>query len=200
MQTKSKFIYVLFILMIGSLITSCSGEDGETGPAGPQGPQGEQGPAGVDGADGADGAQGDPGTANVIFSEWVNTELGDNIVSSSQSFIIDAPDIDPDMLNFGNILVYGRRIDAELGNLVYPLPIVFGAARQQSYYFRAQDGEIQITVVANEEGESAGDGTFLEQYRYLLIPGGVPTSGKSSSPDFSKMTYQEVAKYFNFEE
>ncbi|RDY59901.1 collagen-like protein [Flagellimonas nanhaiensis] len=209
MQTKTKLIYTLAILFIGSLIASCSAEDGETGPAGPQGPQGEQGPAGANGADGAQGEQGeqgDPGTANVMYSDWIDTELGNNIVGASASFVIDAPDIDEDMLDFGTILVYARRTDVSLGSLVYPLPVVFGAARQQSYYFRAQDGEIRISVATNEEGESAGDGSFLEQYRYVLIPGGTPvTSGPpgglgSKAVDYSKMTYEQVAKHFNFEE
>ena len=198
MQTKTKFIYALAILLIGSFVASCSGEDGETGPAGPQGPQGEQGPAGAAGQDGAQGEQGEPGTANVMYSDWINTEFGNNIVATSESFVIDAPDVDSDMLNFGTILVYGRRVTPD--NTVYQLPIVFGAARQQSYYFRAEDGEIRISVVANEEGESVGDGSFLEQYRYVLIPGGTPISGKSSAPDFTKMTYEQVAEYFNFEE
>jgi len=104
-------------------------------------------------------------------------------------------------LNFGTILVYARRIDPEIGNIVYQLPIVFGAARQQSYYFRAQSDEIRISVVANEEGESVGDGSFLEQYRYVLIPGGVSTSGKSASAvDFTKMSYEELIAYFNIPE
>ncbi|MDC6366410.1 MULTISPECIES: collagen-like protein [Flavobacteriaceae] len=212
MQKKSRFIYALAVLFIGSLITSCSGEDGETGPVGPQGPQGEQGPDGADGADGTDGTdgeqgeQGEPGTANVMYSDWVATEFGNSIVATSTSFTIDAPDVDEDMLDFGTILVYGRRIDITLGNIVYPLPIVFGAARQQSYYFRAQDGEIRITVSANEEGESVVDGSFLEEYRYVLIPGGTPVDTDSpggltgKSMDYSKMTYEEVAKHFGFEE
>ena len=209
MQTKTKLIYALAILFVGSFIVSCSAEDGETGPTGPQGPQGEQGPAGANGADGADGAQGEqgePGTANVIYSDWIDTEFGNNIVSTATSFVIDAPDIDSDMLDFGTILVYARRTDVTLGSLVYPLPIVFGAARQQSYYFRAQDEEIRITVAANEAGESVGDGSFLEEYRYVLIPGGTPVNTGSPGDlgsktiDYSKMTYEQIAQHFKFEE
>ncbi len=183
------------------LITSCSSDDGEDGAQGPQGEQGEQGATGPQGPQGDQGEQGEPGTANVMYSDWVNTELGNSIATSSASFDIDAPEIDPDMLNFGTILVYGRRIDAIDGNTVYQLPMVFGAARQQSYFFVATDGNIRISVHANEEGDTVGDGTFLAQYRYVLIPGGVSTSGKSGSDmDFSKMTYEEVVDYFNIPE
>lgn len=204
---KTKKITTMMGCMLAAilLMMSCS-KDGDQGPVGPAGPQGEQGPAGLagtDGADGADGAQGEqgePGTANVIYSDWVNTELGNNIVSTSASFTIDAPQINSTILNFGTILVYGRRVDLSSGgNLVYQLPIVFGAARQQSFYFRAQDGEIRITVSANEAGESVGEGSFLEQYRYVLIPGGVSTSGKSSI-DFQKMSYEEITAHFGIEE
>ncbi len=196
---------VLIMALSMALVTSCSSEDGEdgaTGPQGEQGPAGPAGPQGEQGEQGAQGEQGEPGTANVIYSEWVDTELGNSIVSTSASFDIEAPEIGPDMLNFGTILVYGRRIELPGdGNIVYPLPIVFGAARQQSYYFRAQSDEIIITVVANEEGESVGDGSFLEQYRYVLIPGGVSTSGKLvSDMDLSKMSYEEVIELFNIPE
>ncbi len=180
------------------LITSCSSDDGEDGATGPQGEQGATGPQGPQGDQ---GEQGETGTANVMYSDWVNTELGNSIAASSASFDIDAPEVDPDMLNFGTILVYGRRIDVVDGNTVYQLPMVFGAARQQSYFFVATDGNIRISVHANEEGDTVGDGTFLAQYRYVLIPGGVSTSGKSGSGvDFSKMTYEEVVAYFNIPE
>ena len=211
MQKNLKFIYALAILFAGSLIISCSPEDGETGPVGPQGERGTDGTNGIDGtdgADGADGADGEPGTANVIYSEWTTTELSSEIAGSTQSFTIDAPDIDLAMQNTGTILVYARRIDPVLGAIVYPLPIVFGGGRQQIYSYRSQVGEIRISVTANEEGEAVGDGTFLSQYRYVLIPGGTPANTDSSgggsltgkTNDFSKMTYSEIAERFNFEE
>jgi len=194
-----------FTVMSLALVTSCSPEDGEDGAVGPQGPQGEQGVAGpqgdqgVAGPQGDQGEQGEPGTANVMYSDWVNTEFDNNIIATSSSFGIEAPEIDADMLNFGTILVYARRIDiGGDGNVVYGLPIVFGGGRQQSYYFRAIGDEIVIIVAANEEGESVGDGAFFDQYRYVLIPGGVSTSDKSASDlDFTKMSYEEVVEYFN---
>src|SRR5690606_27413243 len=100
-----------------SLLFACSKEDGKDGAVGPMGPQGEQGVAGADGeqgvtgADGEQGEQGDTGTANVIFSEWVNTELGASIEAVSSSFTISATNINASMLNSGTILVYGRRLE-----------------------------------------------------------------------------------------
>jgi len=59
-----------------------AGQDGEA--LGVPGPQGDQGPAGQDGADGqdgtngqdgADGQDGEDGNANVIVSDWIDTEF-----------------------------------------------------------------------------------------------------------------------------
>jgi len=196
----------MFLVLMGALVISCSGEDGEDGLIGPQGEQGdqgiqgEQGDQGIQGEQGDQGEQGEPGTANVIYSEWVTTELSSEIVGTSQSFTIDAPDIDLDMQNTGTILVYARRIDPVEGAIVYPLPIVFGGARQQIYSYRSQVGEIRITVTANEEGEAAGNGTFLAQYRYVLIPGGVEATSKGAVKDYSKMSYEEVLEHFSIPE
>ncbi len=201
MKTK-KFTKRFFsILFITGLILSCSSEDGEDGAIGPQGQQGEQGPAGAageDGAQGDQGDQGDPGTANVIYSDWFDTELGGDIAASNESFTIAAPEIDADMLDFGTVLVYGRR---DVPAIVYQLPIVFGAARQQSYFFSATAQEIRISVHATDLGGDVGNGAFIEQYRYVLIPGGASTSGKSTtSKDYSKMTYEEIVALFNIPE
>jgi hypothetical protein len=202
MKTNVLSFKTIFIMAMSIVLaTSCSSEDGEDGAIGPQGEQGPAGPAGPQGEQGEQGEQGDPGTANVIYSDWVNTELGNSIVTTSSSFDIEAPEIDSDMLNLGTILVYGRRVELPgEGNIVYPLPIVFGSARQQSYFFVATSENIRITVHANEEGESVGDGSYLEQYRYVLIPGGVSLSEKSGSMDFSKMSYEQVASLFNIDE
>lgn len=204
MQTRTKLFRMIFIAMLGALLmVSCSAEDGATGPPGPIGPQGEQGDSGDQGDPGEDGDQGEPGTANVIYSDWFDTELDNNIVATTSSFEISAPEIDANILNFGTILVYARRLDpVTFAPYIYNLPIVFGAARQQSYYFRATSDIIRIIVVANEEGESAGDGTFLQQYRYVIIPGGTPATDPASKSykDWSKMSYQEVAEYFNIKE
>lgn len=183
------------IVLLSVIIFSCSGEDGANGP---QGEQGNQGLQGDQGSQGAPGDPGDPGTANVIYSDWFNTEFGNNIVTSSSSFTTAAPEINAGILNFGTILVYGRRVDLITGNQVYQIPIVFGAARQQSYYFRATDGQIRISVVANEQGQSVGDGAFFVQYRYVIIPGGQNTSGKSTT-DYKNMSYEEVADLFNIQ-
>ena len=176
------------ILVLTLFIISCEGEDG---PAGPAGLQGEQGPQGDQ------GQQGVPGTANVIYSGWIVSEFDNDIIATSSSFTIDAPEITDDIIQNGTVLVYGRSNPAPVTNDtdVYPLPIVFGASRQQSYYYRLEAAaELVITVAANEEGESVGSPIF-QDYRYVIIPGG-QAAGKSTQ-DLQRMSYEEVTELFN---
>ncbi len=231
MKAITNLVRGMMIVMVSLLIFSCSdGEDGAIGPAGQDGIDGVDGTNGTDGndgvdgndgndgndgADGTDGNDGSPGTANVIYSNWFNTELSDNIAGSSDTFTINAPEIDADILNFGTVLVYARRIVISPGptiNIsVYQLPITFGAARQQSYLFSLTNtNQIRISVQTNEEGDPAGDGTFLEQYRYVIIPGGISTSssatseglesGSKSREEYKNMSYEEIRTLFNIPE
>ncbi|WP_430908542.1 hypothetical protein [Maribacter sp. 2-571] len=186
-------------LFVASLLFACSPEDGEDGA---MGVQGEQGPQGAAGADGAQGEQGEVGSANVIYSGWIPSEFDNNIIATSDSFLIDAPEMTNDFIEQGIILVYGRStpnpitIDTD----VFSLPIVFGVARQQSYYFRVeQAGELYIAMASTVEGQSAGV-PFFSEYRYILIPGGQTTSGKATPLDYTKMTYQELTEHFGIEE
>ena len=213
MKTKMKLTHWFFgMLCITLLVLSCSKEDGQDGATGPQGPQGEQGPAGPQGAQGEQGetgAQGETGSANVIYSAWVDSELADNIITTSAFFSIDAPLLTDDIIDEGVILVYGRSFPAPITNDtdVFGLPIVFGAARQQSYYFRAENAEqLDIVVAANEEGDPVGS-PFFEAYRYILIPGVTPAepfnpglTSKKEAIDYSKLTYEEVTALFNIPE
>lgn len=190
------------ICMVG-LLYSCSSEDGEDGAIGPQGPQGEQGPAGPAGEQGEQGEQGDTGTANVIYSDWVDSEFDLNIVATSAFFSIEAPSLTEEIIEQGVILVFGRSVPFIIGGDtdVYALPIVFGVARQQSYYFRAEEvRQLDIVVAANEEGESVGV-PFFGEYRYVLIPGGTRESSKSPSMvDYEKMSYEEIKELFDLKD
>ncbi|MHA7056843.1 hypothetical protein ACWGOQ_0006460 [Aquimarina sp. M1] len=173
---------LITVVVLSTFIFSCEGEDGAVGP---QGEQGEQGP------------QGDPGTANVIYSDWFANEFSNDIIPTSSSFTIPAPELTNNIINEGVILVYGRRVEADLSNRTYQLPIVFGASRQQSYYYSVLNDseEIRITVVANEQGESVGNGTFFNQYKYVIIPGG--QAAGITALDLKHMTYEEIAELFN---
>ena len=177
------------------------GVPGPQGEEGNQGEQGEQDPAGPKGEPGEDGQDGATGTAKVIYSEWFDTELGDNINAQTASFRIDFPEGNTTLLNTGAIFVFGRRIffdgiSGDLINLFYQLPARFNGSGNR-YSFSVLNGdEIRITV-QSFDGSDVGSGSFIQQYRYVVIPGGVASSGKSTLLDYSKMTYEEIAKHFN---
>lgn len=196
MKTKVNFSKTFAtILCVLCLLFSCS-KDGEQGPVGPQGAQGEQGPQGPQGQDGADGAQGETGTANVIYSGWMVSEFDDNIIATGSGYNIDAPDLSQEIMDSGVILGFGKNIPLLSGTPdVFPLPFITSG---NNYYIRAEDPEILRISVESIDGNSVGS-TFFEEYRYVLIPGGNPVSGKSSI-DYSKMSYEEIVELFNIPE
>ncbi|SDM12333.1 collagen-like protein [Kriegella aquimaris] len=208
----------LAILLLGALTMACS-KEGDIGPQGEQGIQGEQGPKGDKGDPGQDGAaanqgeqgeqgiqgeegpKGDTGTANVIYSEWFDTEFGDNINAQAASFSVDFPEGSSTLLNSGAVFVFGRRIfidgiTGDLHYLFYQLPTSFNGSG--NYYSSSvyNGNEIRVSV-QTFDGTNVGNATFIQQYRYVVIPGGVVSSGKSITEDYTKMTYEEIAEWFN---
>ena len=183
-----------------ALIWSCSPEDGEDGTIGPQGPQGEQGVAGQQGPQGEQGEQGETGTANVIYSDWIPA---DYLLDGAQETnlmgleVFSGTELNPvtDV-----VLVYGRR-DADSGeDGIYTLPFIL--ASQDEYYgyglFDVTGGTgLQVRVNTLDGGTNLF--TFFTEYRYVIIPGGIPSSGKSAV-DYSKMGYYEVIEQFNIPE
>ncbi len=206
MKATKNLIKLVMVLMVSMSIFSCSdGEDGATGPAGP---------AGVDGTDGQDGA---PGTANVIFSDWIQQGFGDEpLETHSSSFDIEAPEITQKVLDQGVVLVFGRRLvtvaeDVQITNyqLPYTAYINISATIQYRHTITPPNGEKAvgtITINAREvnNNDLEDNATFINEYRYVIIPGGAPvapsSSGKSSSTDYSKMSYEEIKSELNISE
>ncbi|MFS4466338.1 hypothetical protein [Maribacter sp. 2210JD10-5] len=181
------------ILCAGSLFMACSPEDGEDGAVGPQGIQGEQGPAG---AEGPQGEQGEPGTANVIYSEWMDSELDNNIIATGSGFEVDAPDLTEDIINNGVILGFGKNIPLIGTPDVFQLPVI---SSSNQYSIRAEDPGILRFQVSSIDGSSVGTPLF-EEYRYILIPGGQPASdnsSKTSQIDYTKMSYEDIMAHFD---
>jgi len=182
------------------------GEQGNAGPQGPEGPQGEQGEQGATGPQGPggpEGPKGEPGTVNVIYSNWIPTELGSNVAGTSQTFDIDFPEFSVAIHNAGTVLVYGRRLEAGGGTIdsfTYPIPVLFTGSLQLNYYFRIENNPGRIRILASSlDGGALGNAAYIEQFRYVVIPGGVPSSGKSGT-DYSKMSYEELSAYFGIPE
>ncbi len=191
----------MIIVMLSTLIFSCS--DGEDGAIGPTGQDGVDGVDGTNGTDGTDGTDGPPGTANVIYSDWIPADFPGGIDFDKSMLLLSsltAFDQDTDA-----ILVYGRNPANALFFNVYKLP-----------YFNIDNEEFYNIVL----GEGAGfeslrvqarttDGllkafSFFDDFRYVIIPGGVSTnptsSATKSSKDYSSMSYEEVRALFNIPE
>jgi hypothetical protein len=150
-----------------------------------------------DGLDGADGKQGEPGTANVIYSEWIPSEFEDDIQFNSSSFLIQSRLITDEIINHGLILIYGK-VRKNSDEFVFPLPVTFDF-RNEAYYYNTE-GEHKLSIgVRSIDGVSAVEDTYFAEYRYVLIPGGSNISARSYSglKDYSKMSYREIAKRFN---
>ncbi|NER17067.1 collagen-like protein [Spongiivirga citrea] len=198
--TTLYFITALFAV-------GCSPEDGEQGPAGPAGPQGEQGPSGQngtdgqDGADGAQGEQGETGTANVIYSDWIARDFETAGAATTNEQLLTSFNPAEYNLNEDVLLVFGRQnINAIVSN-VYQLPYIL-TSQQEFYSFRVSSfsggSSLRIEVSALDGGTNLY--TFFDDFRYVIIPGGQQTTGKQTPPDYSKMSYEEVAKLFNIKD
>lgn len=202
--------FFCFLLIIG-LALACS-KDGEQGPVGPQGPQGEQGLPGSDGQDGEDGndgaegeqgeqgfqgEQGETGTANVIYSEWLPTPFANTDLNSVQAINnLAAPGLTPDIANNGVILLYGRTAGA---GVIYALPATFFTLNRNYNYNPSPTNKSILIRIQSVDGANIGGQLVFVEYRYVLIPGGVPESSKSSV-DCTKMSYEELVSHFNIPE
>ena len=200
-----------FVIFLSLIIWSCSGDDGVDGATGPQGAQGTAGTDGVDGTDGTngedgtdgeegtDGEDGAVGTANVIYSDWIDNGFPFPINAPSSSFDIEAPNLQQEIIDNGVVMVFGR---TPSGAFVYQLPIVFGASVQISYYFRVELETVSIRAANMREGEDLVSLISFAEYRYVIIPGGREAGGgggitSKAKIDYTTLTYAEIAAHFN---
>ncbi len=167
-----KKISVLLLMILGTSIISCS-DDGK------------------DGVDGLNGMDGEPGTANVIYSNWLNRPDGvegtiDGTTGMVYSFSV--PQITNEILNSGAILVY----------------LQFGSGEIFPLAYTSRAGGIINTI---EAIPSVGNLKILRyrhdgitpgipvggsvRFRYIIIPGGTPAA---RSINFRNRNYEEVCE------
>jgi len=188
------------------------GTTGATGPQGPKGDTGTNGATGANGANGADGAtgangadgatgpQGPAGTANVIYSTWFSDDdmdipwadstlpptVSPDIISRAFKF---APDITTGILDSGIVFCYIRN-----PSLISPsmLPYTQDGIEVN---FAPQDGSILFYIRNPTSHDASGIWPSFFEYRYIIIPGGMPASGRIRDP--RTMNYQELCKTYN---
>lgn len=184
------FTSVTILTFIGCLFTmSCTGPEGSVGPAGPQG---EQGPAGPQ------GQQGEEGTANVIYSDWININWNSLNEATSKRMLIDEPRVQGDFMDQGTILMYLKQ-EVSGNRVIVTLPYTIGTDFVErsiiSYgIVDAPDLDLIGIYVTNEEVDDSTPLSDLAgfQIRYILIPGGVPAKMREAFLN----DYQAVKQYY----
>ena len=189
MKAKSSLTLLVSLLVIAFIFTQC--QKGDVGPAGPAGPAGAAGPAG------STGPKGDTGTANVTYSPWLDVTYAADTVHNGA--IIDtlwwlahitATKLTQAILDRGEIKVYmnwGTQADPDIAPL--PLIDVFFTGLTINPEFLLQ--RIDLYSNFNASTQTISGQKYL-QYRYILIPGSVP-SGRIRHVDWNN--YNEVKAY-----
>src|SRR3546814_7850394 len=109
------FKLLLSALFLATLLLSCEKE----GPPGPAGAAGEQGPRGETGATGPKGAKGDPGTANVIYSDWIPVDWNVLDGNTVKRMDVDVPQITEAFVENGGVILFFVR---QTGT-IWPVPM-----------------------------------------------------------------------------
>jgi len=179
---KQNTFYHPFSLLLAFilLITACS-KEGPAGPAGPAGPQG------AGGANGAQGPKGDTGTANVIYSAWLDVNFQQSADSNWRATIA-APRLTEPILTRGVIKVYVN-FGTLASPVIVPLPYFDGGFIINPFY-----SLLTIRIISNDNASTGNNsaGVKVFQYRYVLIPG---STTARSTVDLNN--YQEVKKYYS---
>jgi hypothetical protein len=177
MKTITRIFAMLAVMSAVIFMDACKGEKGDVGPAG------TTGPTGAVGAVGAIGPVGATGTANVQYSDWVPFTLTGTLSSNGSTNIV-LPKITQEVLDKYLIFSYLKFNSA---NWVYSLPLSFpsGGGKDETVAIRYYLGNAMITSNVTYSNTS---------FRYLLVPGGVPT-GRKAAVDYND--YNAVKKYYN---
>lgn len=187
--------HIILRALLATLFLACSGDDGEDGATGPQGIQGEQGP---EGPQGSQGETGETGTANVIYSDWIPSGFESPIADINAYFSIpNVETLTDEVKANGFIAVYGRY--TSISTTIHPLPKSIYGLRMQHYYFSINDLNQNIVIrIASIDGSDI-EIPLYDDYRYIIIPSGIPAAGKMAK-DHSQMSYEEIVAHFNIPE
>lgn len=174
MKTTSKFLgKTLFLSLI--LLSAC--KEGPPGPAGEKGSQGEKG---------------DTGSANVVYGGWVNMDVASfwYTVSTNIWEASFAANLSQEQLDKGVLLVYGK--DNTAGGTVKLLPYNPSSALTVQSAYRLNRVVVQQIYYTTRPAAYTNQG--FQQFRYVLVPGGVPGSRKAAL-DYTD--YEAVKKTYN---
>ena len=186
---KTMKLFTMLFLAVGVMFVSCDKE----GPEGPQGEMGLQGDPGLQGETGEQGPQGEDGNANVIASDWIDTDFDDASTSYTE-FDIEIPDLTRSEIDESVILVYFTD-----GFSIYQAPYVNSA---RNFYFRLttnSDNGYDMNLIGQSMNANSYTFDWMEEFRYVIVPQGTSESSKAASMNFEKMSYEEVMNHFGLD-
>ncbi len=198
---RSNYFGKIFMPLLAITLLFAYCKKGDTGPAGPAGP------AGSAGAAGSQGPKGDTGTANVIYSAWLDvtfapdtvhtpTGVGTAFTIDTLGFFADIPaaKLDSVMLATGEMKVY-LNLGSSSNSAVVPLPyfdVYSGASISPAFLIN------DISLYADFDASSrTQSGVKSRQYRYILVPGGV-LGGRLVKPNWKD--YNAIKTFFGIKD
>ena len=187
---------IALALILG--FTGCEPVEGPIGPEGPQGEQGEQG---------EQGPRGEPGTANVIYSDWTPFQTSDwsepfsFFGQNRRSYTIAEDSITSEIINTGTVMVFVKFFyDTDV---IHTLPIIMALIGRENQVldYHIQVGEIVIVFYNLNDTDDPGTiGGDSNQYRYVIIPGGTSLLKTRGVESYKDLSYKEFCKKFNIPE
>jgi len=182
--------HILSCLLAASLLIGAC----KKGDPGPQGAKGDKGDSGANGATGATGGKGDPGTANVLYSDWVDLRFSLDTASGTFFTQINEAKVTEDLLSKGEIKVF-INLGTTAQKVVSPLPFVSGDAQIMPVY---APGVIEVDANVNAStATNSQTGQKTRQYRYVLIPGGAHVR---MDKQINWNNYEEVKTYLGLKD
>ena len=149
------------------------------------------------------GDDGPAGTANVKYSEWYTPSpyKKDTVFGSwGFSYTKDVAEINQDILDKGSVLTFGKMtgynslvwpVD-QVGQLPVNITYMQGGVTTDTWSATASVGKLKIRFV-NDRNIYTSIAT-THQFRYIIIPGGVPMTGRSS------LNYKDICRMYNIPE
>lgn len=189
LNLRKNFCYFLLLVI---LLSSCEGEEGAPGPVGPKGDAG------------ALGEQGPDGTANVMYSAWLQFDWNEDDEELFKRMSINEPELTHKFFDKGGVLLVYLKLDEPSLTGVLSLPLQTG---NDYLYFGAvivaDEGLNQLRIIQQSMDGTTPVSILNEKYsfRYILIPGGIPiASSKSAGNAWSDLSYEEVIDKLNVSE
>lgn len=148
-----------------------------------------------DGKDGEDGLDGAPGTANVFYSEWLSTPVGQAAVvdaTSGMLYTYAAPQITSDILSSGAVLTY-----LQFSTEVMQLPYTSQAGgTTNTVAAMTTVGNLKVFRYRHDGGTPTIPLGAAVRIRYIVIPGGFA----ARQSDLRNKSYEEVCALFGIPE